>query len=30
MAPVFSRKAWRCIWHIIQVSNCMSVARFRV
>jgi hypothetical protein len=20
MAPVFSRKAWRCVWHIIQVS----------
>lgn len=22
MAPVFSRKAWRCIWYIIQVHNC--------
>ncbi len=21
MAPVFSRKAWRCIWYIIQVSE---------
>lgn len=19
MAPVFSREAWRCVWHMIQV-----------
>jgi len=20
MAPVFSRDAWRCVWHMIQVK----------
>ena len=24
MAPVFSRAAWRCVWHMIQVcSRCL-------
>lgn len=22
MAPVFSRDAWRCVWHMIQVETC--------
>lgn len=22
MAPVFSRDAWRCVWHMIQVPIC--------
>lgn len=21
MAPVFSRDAWRCVWHLIQVNK---------
>ncbi|XP_020107309.1 uncharacterized protein LOC109723380 isoform X2 [Ananas comosus] len=24
MAPVFSRKAWRCVWHMIQVHSPLN------
>uniref|UniRef100_A0A6N2L1X5 Glycosyl transferase 64 domain-containing protein n=1 Tax=Salix viminalis TaxID=40686 RepID=A0A6N2L1X5_SALVM len=24
MAPVFSREAWRCVWHMIQMIWCMD------
>jgi hypothetical protein len=24
MAPVFSRAAWKCVWHLIQVQNLFS------
>ena len=26
MAPVFSREAWRCVWHMIQV--CVQLSSF--
>lgn len=29
MAPVFSRDAWRCVWHMIQVYNILSF-RFKL
>ena len=25
MAPVFSREAWRCVWHMIQVGMCVTI-----
>ncbi|RRT54356.1 hypothetical protein B296_00044242 [Ensete ventricosum] len=25
MAPVFSRDAWRCVWHMIQVRQSISI-----
>lgn len=28
MAPVFSREAWRCVWHMIQVLKIFHVFPF--
>ena len=25
MAPVFSREAWRCVWHMIQVVLSVGI-----
>jgi hypothetical protein len=30
MAPVFSKAAWRCVWHMIQVHHFVPLMLLRV